>query len=146
MASEAGNKETHRISRSSAGVLIDWSKCFICRNKTYKKCREMHNVCTFEACESVRKAAESKGDEGMLHVLISVNNDLIAAETKYHKTCFASFISKSNLKHKGFKEVEGEASYDRAFKEMAAEISEGIYQGKAYDMSSLLSKYIANST
>ena len=27
------------------------------------------------------------------------------------------------------------------FKEMAAEISEGIYQGKAYDMSSLLSKY-----
>lgn len=77
----------------------------------------------------------------MLHVLISVNNDLIAAEGKYHKTCFASYISKSNLKHKGFKEIEGEASYDRAFKEMAAEISEGIYQGKAYDMSSLLSKY-----
>ena len=101
----------------------------------------MHNVCTFEACESVRKAAESKGDEGMLHVLISVNNDLIAAEAKYHKTCFASYISKSNLKHKSFKEVEGEASYDTAFKEMAAEISEGIYQGKAYDMSSLLSKY-----
>ena len=139
--SEAGNEETRRVSRSSAGVHIDWSKCFICRNKTYKKCREMHNVCTFEACESVRKAAESKGDEGMLHVLISVNNDLIAAEAKYHKTCFTSYISKSNLKHKSFKEVEGEASYDTAFKEMAAEISEGIYQGKAYDMSSLLSKY-----
>ena len=77
----------------------------------------------------------------MLHVLISVNNDLIAAEAKYHKTCFASYISKSNLKHKSFKEVEGEASYDTAFKEMAAEISQGIYQGKAYDMSSLLSKY-----
>jgi len=101
----------------------------------------MHNVCTFEACESVRKAPESKGDEGMLHVLISVNNDLIAAEAKHHKTCFASYISNSNLTHKGFKEIEGEASYGTAFKEMAAKISEGIYQGKAYDTSSLLSKY-----
>ena len=127
-------------SEAGSWYPLDWSKCFICQNKMYKKCREMHNVCTFEACESVRKAAESKGDEGMLHVLISVNNDLIAAEAKYHKTCFASDISKSNLKHKGFKEIEGEASYDTAFKEMAAEISEGIYQGKAY-MSSLLSKY-----
>jgi len=31
--------------------------------------------------------------------------------------------------------------YDTAFKEMVAEISEGIYQEKAYDMSSLLLKY-----
>lgn len=54
------------------------------------------------------------------------------------QTCFACYISRE---HKSFKEIEGEASYDTAFKEMAAEISEGIYQGKAYDMSSLLSKY-----
>ena len=135
------NDETRRVLRSSAGVSIDWSKCFICRNKTYKKCPEMHNVCTFEACESVRQAAESKGDDEMLHVLMSVNHDLIAAEAKYHKTCFASYVSKSNLKHKSFKEKEAETVYDAAFKEMAAEITEGIYQGKAYDMSSLLSKY-----
>ena len=139
--SQATNEQTRRVSRSSAGVSIDWSKCFICRNKTYKKCREMYNVSTFEACDSVRQAAQSKGDEEMLHVLISVNNDLIAAEAKYHKTCFASYVSKSNLKHQGFKEKEAETLYDTAFKEMAAEISEGIYQGKAYDMSSLLSKY-----
>ena len=101
----------------------------------------MHNVCTFEACESVRQAAESEGDEGMLHVLISVNHDLIAAEAKYHKTCFASYVSKSNLKHKSFKEKETERFYDTAFKEIATEISEGSYQGKAYDMSSLLTKY-----
>ena len=101
----------------------------------------MHNVCTFEACESVRQAAESQGDEGMLHVLISVNNDLTAAEAKYHKTCFASYVSKSNLKHKGFKEKEAETLDDTAFKETVAEISEGICQGKAYDMSSLLLKY-----
>ena len=35
----------------------------------------------------------------MLHILRGVNNDLIAAEAKYHKSCFASYVSKSNLKH-----------------------------------------------
>jgi len=50
-------------------------------------------------------------------------------------------ISQSNLKHKGFREIEGEAFYDTAFKELAAKISEGIYQGKACDMLSLLLKY-----
>ena len=53
--SEAGNEETRRVLRSPAGVHIDWSKCFIYRNKTYKKFREMHNVCIFEACESERQ-------------------------------------------------------------------------------------------
>ena len=132
--SQATNEETPRVSRSSAGVSIDWSKCFICRNKTHKKCREMHNVYTFEACESVRQAAESQGYEGMLHVLISVNNEIIAAETKYHKTCFACYVSKSNLKHKGFKGREAKTLYDTTFKEMVAEISEGIYQEKAFDI------------
>lgn len=101
----------------------------------------MDNVCDFEPCESVRQAAESKGEKEMLHILLSVNYDLIAVEAKYHKSCFASYVSKSNLKHWGFKENEGETLYDTGFKEMAAEISEGIYHGKAYDMSSLLSKY-----
>lgn len=45
------------------------------------------------------------------------------------------------LRHKGFKEIEGKASYDTALKDMAVEISVGISQRKAYDMSSLLSKY-----
>ena len=63
----------------------------------------------------------------MLHVLISVNNDLLAPEAKNHKTCFASYISNSNLNHRGFKEIGGEASCDTAFKEIAAKISEGIY-------------------
>ena len=77
----------------------------------------------------------------MLHVLISVNIDLIAAELKYHKTCFASYISNSIIKYRGFKEIAGEASYYTALIEIAAEISEGTYQGKAYDMSLLLSRY-----
>jgi hypothetical protein len=100
----------------------------------------MNNVSTFEACASIRQAAEKLGDEDMLRVLLSVNNDLIAAEAKYHKSCLASYTSKSNLKHR----VIGEANEDAinsVFKELATEINEGITQGRAYDMSSLLMEY-----
>lgn len=38
-------------------------------------------------------------------------------------------------RHKSFKEKEAETFYDAALKEMANEITEGIYQGKAHDVS-----------
>ena len=50
----------------------------------------MQNVCTLGACQTIKEAAESKCDERMLHILRGVNNYLIAAEAKYHKSCFAS--------------------------------------------------------
>ena len=65
---------------------IDWSKCFFCKKKTHKKDKKLINISTFEACESIKKAAEAKNDEEMLHTLRNVN-DLIAAEAKYHKSC-----------------------------------------------------------
>ena len=43
-------------------VPVDWSRCFICKNMTHKKSRDLINLCTFEACESIRIAAERKGD------------------------------------------------------------------------------------
>ena len=72
-----------RVSHS-AKCPVDWSKCFICKNKTYKKVKELISVCTFDASQSIKKAAESKGDEDMLHALRSVSDDLIAVEAKYH--------------------------------------------------------------
>lgn len=51
----------------------------------------MNKICTFEACQNVREAAESKGDEAVLNALISVNYDLVSADAQYHKTCFASY-------------------------------------------------------
>ena len=101
----------------------------------------MQNVCTFEACQTIKKAAESKGDERMLHLLRGVNNDLIATEAKYHKNCFASYVSKSNLKHQSFREKDGESLYDEVFQELAESIEVGIAKGRAYDMVSLLSMY-----
>ena len=89
----------------------------------------------------VRSAsAESKGDEKILNALITVNTDLIAAEAKYHKTGFSSYVSKYNLKHRGYVEKEGETVYDAAFQELAVEVGEGINLQKAYEMSLLLSR------
>lgn len=86
----------------------------------------MQNVCTFEACQTKKKAAESRGDERMIHLLRGVNNDFIATGAKYHKNCFASYVSKSNLKHQSFWEKDGESLYDKAFQELAESIKDGI--------------------
>ena len=83
-----------RVFRSGM-TTVDWSKCFICKNKTYKKSRDL-NVCTFEACRSIQLAAERKGDSSMLHILNGVNGDLIAMEAKYHKNSFATYVSKKS--------------------------------------------------
>ena len=106
----------------------------------HKKVAAMYNVSTFEASERIRKAAEVKGDERMLHCLLSVNNDLIAAEARYHKDCLSSYVSRTNLKHQGFD--DGTSVHEAAFKELAQSIGHSILEkGRAYDMSSLLLKY-----
>ena len=81
---------------------IDWASCLFCKKKTHKKVKEMVTATTFEACRSIRQAAEGKGDDNMLLVL-PANNDLIAAEAKYHKACYATYVSTSNIKFKAFK-------------------------------------------
>ena len=111
---------------------------FICRKKTYKRCSTLTNISTFEACESVRLAAEGQGDDSMLHILHSVNGDLIAAEAKYHKNCFALYVSKRS---KANKEDGRESVYDKAFQVLANNITAGIDQGRAYDMTSLLNRF-----
>lgn len=108
-----------------------------CKNKTHKKDKKLINITTFVACESIKKAAEVKNDEDMLHTLRSVN-DLIAAKAKYHKACYSSYTSKSNLKFQGPTEKE-ESKHDEAFNDLISIITPHIIAGKAYDMNKLLS-------
>ena len=103
----------------------------------------MQNVSTIEAANTVRQSAEAKGEQDMLRLLLGINMDLVSSGAKYHKTCFASYMSKSNLKSRAFKDEAGqESAYDKSFLEMAPELRKGLESGKAYDMSSLLKKYI----
>ena len=89
---------------------IDWSKCFICKKKTYKKVTELVNISTFEACQSIAKAASIKNDEHMLHVLRSVNHNLVATEAMYHKNCYALYVAASTKK--AIKETREDAGKD----------------------------------
>ncbi|KAK3746850.1 hypothetical protein QZH41_000039 [Actinostola sp. cb2023] len=134
-------KDEKCIVSRSVRKPIDFTRCFICRNKTYKKVKELINVSTFEACESVNKAAENKEDDDMLHVLRSINNDLIAAEAKYHKNCFALYVSKKALKSQTASTEQSESRYEAAFQEIRDVIRPGLDQGRAYSMASLLEIY-----
>ena len=78
-----------KIRREQTGHLDQKSigQYFFCKKKTYKKVTELINVSTFTACQAIKRAATIQGDEDMLHLLLGVNNDLLAAEAKYHKNC-----------------------------------------------------------
>ena len=73
-ASEDKCEDQERASRSFRSK-TDWSKCFFCKKKT-----ELINVSTFTACPTIKSAATIQGDEAMLHLLLGVNDDLMAAE------------------------------------------------------------------
>ena len=89
------------------------------------------------------QCAKAKDDDDMIRILLGVKNDLVAAEARYHKTCYASYTSLSNLKWQCLPEDEKkESAYDQAFQELVSEIEIGIKAWKAFDMSSLLNKYI----
>ena len=96
---------------------------------------------TFQACDTIMEASKAKGDNEMMRIIRGISGDLVAAEAKYHKACYASYISQSNLKYTAFHEGDEETNYDSAFKELADDITENLGNGKAFDMATLLSKY-----
>lgn len=134
-----------KVTRSTSSFDgIDWSKCFICKKKTYKKVTELVNISTFEACQSTAKAASIKNDEHMLHILRSVNHDLIATEAKYHKNCYALYVAASSKKAiKETREDAGkdETEHEKAFRQLLDELKPGLDEGKAYDITSLTERY-----
>lgn len=65
---------------------------------------------------------------------------LIAAEAKYHRDCFSSYVSREKLRYQGL--GGGESAHEAAFQDLIRGIGpEILEQGSAYDMSSLLLKY-----
>ena len=63
----------------------------------------------------------------------------VAVEAKYHKNCFALYVTKKTLHHHA--NDQSDSPHERAFQEMTTDISQGLDQGKAYDMGSLLTRY-----
>ena len=75
------------------------------RRKRKQKIKQMTMVRQFQACETIVQTATVKGDEDILRVTGAVNNDLVAAEARYHKACHATYISKNNLHYEGRQET-----------------------------------------
>lgn len=78
----------------------------------------------------------------MLHVLRGVNDDLIVADAKYHKNCYALYVMNSKkVVHSWEAGNERETPYDKASHQLMDELNPGIKEGRAYDMNSLLIRY-----
>ena len=98
---------------------------------------------TFQACETIVQTATVKGDEDILRVTGAVNNDLVAAEARYHKAryhkaCHATYICKNNLHYEG----RQERSYDVSFQKKLAEYMSIDLDGeKAVEISMVIGKY-----
>ena len=67
---------------------MDWARCLFCKNKFHVKVMEMLKVSTFEVCQLIEHAAESHCDEDMLHVLLGVSSELVAAEPNITRCAF----------------------------------------------------------
>ncbi|KAK3742554.1 hypothetical protein QZH41_003464 [Actinostola sp. cb2023] len=118
---------------------FDWSKCLFCKNATRKKDRQLINIVTFEACNSIKESAEAREDHQLLDILQTINYDLIAAEGKYHKACHATYTSKVNIKRKQHDaSIKEENTFDEAFSQLLDTITQEFENGKAYDMNVLL--------
>ena len=142
-SSQTGSPQVNEVSEVSVKSQrnrpsIDWAKCIFCQNASRKKDYKLINIVTFEACNSVRAAAEARGDEELLPVLRNV--DLIANEGKYHKSCHASYVIKANIKSQC---MNGKLvnEYEDAFAEFLSMIRPEILKGKAYSMNYLLQLY-----
>ena len=130
-----------RPEGTKRGTPFDWSKCIFCKNATRKKDKQLIHIATFEASNGIREAAEAREDYELLGVLLSVNYDLIAKEGKYHKSCHASYVSKSTIKHKLDAATIGENAFNEAFTRLVNIITPEIENGKAYDMNTILSMF-----
>jgi len=69
------------------------------------------------------------------YTLNGVNGDLIAMEARYHKNCFAMYVSKKSTL--GLAKGEAvDSTHKRAFKELVTDLNVGIEQGRAHNMMS----------
>ena len=137
----SNNPSEVKVSRRS--VVFDWSKGIFCKNATRKKDKNLINIVTFEACNTIRESAEARVDHQMLGILQSFNDDLIAAGGKYHKACHSAYVSKVNIKRtqRHFTTSTNENPFDKAFDWLVEVITHEINNGKAYDMNTLLAMF-----
>lgn len=111
---------------------INPQKCFFCQKITHKKakCIPGHSDPS-----RIREAAKIRKDDELLANLENINY----AEFRYHKSCYASYISLHNI-DQVTKECDS-SLYDAAFECLLSEIVPKISSGQVLNLSSITQTY-----
>ena len=79
------------VKTRSMTVPFDWSQCIFCKQKSYKKDRNLKGVEPKDRVKNILHAANNKSDFDMVSLIQSVDNFLENA--LYHSSCIANYLS-----------------------------------------------------
>jgi hypothetical protein len=116
---------------------FDWSQCIFCKQKSYKKDRNLKRVESKDRIKNILHAANNKSDFDIVSFIQSVDNFLENA--LYHSSCIANYLlsMKSDTVP-----VEKESEHASAFRQFIDSIRDDLFVNKkAFSMSILLDKF-----
>ena len=88
-SSDSGQTQGLGVRRSSVN-LVDWTLCIFCQDAESKE--KLSLVMTFNTSSTI---LEASGLDHKLGLRLAGTSDLIAAEAKYHLSCYSSFKRKT---------------------------------------------------
>ena len=89
---EKSLKHKRTSSSSSSSTLLSQHKCIFCDKTKKYKSNEAENLRTCDLKQVKEKIGQCAKDKGDRHVIaVTSTHDLIAAEAKYHLSCYANF-------------------------------------------------------
>ena len=99
----AGDVAPARRTTRSMTVKTDVTACLFCQQKGWKhrgsrgkRSEGLSQCLTFQAAETIREAATIREDERVL-IQVQAGPDAIAAEIKYHKSCYSTYTDRRAL-------------------------------------------------
>ena len=116
---------------------FDWSQCIFCKQKSYKKDRNLKRVESKDRVKNILHAANNKSDFDMVSLIQSV--DIFLENALYHSSCIANYLlsMKSDTVP-----VEKESEHASAFQQFIDSIRDDLFVNKkAFSMSILLDKF-----
>jgi hypothetical protein len=118
---------------------FDWSQCIFCKQKSYKKDRNLKHVESKDRVKNILHAANNKSNFDMVSLIQSVDNFLENA--LYHSSCIYIANYLLNMKSDTVP-VEKESEHASAFRQFIDSIRDDLFVNKnAFSMSFLLDKF-----
>ena len=125
------------VKTCSMTAPFDWSQCIFCKQKSYKKDRNLKRVKSKDRIKNILHAVNNKSDFDMVSFIQSVDNFLENA--LYHSACIANYLL--NMKSDTVP-VEKESEHAGAFQQFIDSLRDDLFVNKkAFSMSFLLDKF-----